>query len=74
MATFQIPRETHLTLKLVFNLTNIPALIKAQMGGQYLYIKGVGSFSMEWHLVANLKSIKAIYSLVQDPNSPQCCI
>ena len=29
---------------------------------------------MEWHLAADLKSIKAIYGLAQGPNSLQCCM
>ena len=74
IAAFQIPRETHEILKVVFNSTNIPAMIKAQMAGQLLYVEGVGSFPVEWHLAADMKSIKSLYGLGQGPNSPQCCI
>jgi len=74
VATFQIPRETNEILSWIFNLTKIPTVIKAQGQGQLLEVLSVGSFIVEWHLVANMKTIKAMYGLKQGPNSPQSCI
>ena len=74
IAAFQIPCETHAILSWVFNLTKIHAVIKAQGAGQLLEVNEVGSFAVEWHIVADMKTIKAIYGLSQGPNSPQCCI
>ena len=75
IAAFQIPCETHAILRWVFNLTKIPAVIKAQGAGQLLEVNGIGSFAVEWHIAADMKTIKAIYGLSQPgPNSPECCI
>jgi hypothetical protein len=74
VATFQIPHETNEILSWVFNLTKIPDLIKAQGRGQLLEVPGIGSFTVEWHLAADMKTIKAMYGLKQGPNCPQCCI
>ena len=75
IVAFQIPRETYEILRWMFNLTLIPSLISAQRHGQLLDVEGVGYFAVDWHIVANMKSIKCLYDLGQgDPNCPQCCI
>jgi len=74
VATFQIPRETNEIISWVFNLIKIPDLIKARGQGQLLEVPSIGSFTIEWHLAANMKTIKAMYGLKQRPNCLQCYI
>ena len=68
IAAFQIPHETHKILSWVFNLTSIPSLISAQRRGQLLDVEGIGSFAVDWHIAADMKSIKCLYGLGQGPS------
>jgi hypothetical protein len=71
VAAFQIPCEPHEFLSWVFAYTKIPAFIKAQGQGQLLHVEVVGSFSKEWHIYANMKTIKCLCGLRHGPNSPR---
>jgi hypothetical protein len=71
---FQIPKESHEILSWVFNQTRIPALIEAQEAGQKLIVPGIGSFAVEWHLSADMKSIKCMYGLSHGACAKQSCI
>lgn len=72
IASFQVPRETHEILSWVFSQTKIPALVKAQGEGQLLEVPGIGSFAVEWHLAADLKTIKCMYGLKMGANGQSC--
>jgi hypothetical protein len=74
VASFQISRESNEILSWVFSKTKIPKLLQAQEDGQLLEVPGVGSFTVEWHLSADLKTIKCMYGLKLGANSLQSCI
>lgn len=74
IASFQVPRESHEILSWVFNKTKIPALIKAQGEGQLLQVPDVGKFAVEWHLAADMKTIKCMYGLSMGANSLHSCV
>lgn len=74
IACFEVAKESHEVLKWVFELTAFPALIKAQEGGQLLSVEGVGNFKVEWHLSADMKTIKCLYGLKHGANAKHSCI
>jgi len=67
IASFQIPKESYDILNWVFSRTKIPELIKAQGAGQLLDVPGIGSFPIEWHLAADMKTLKCMYGLKWGP-------
>lgn len=71
---FRVPKENHEVLNWVFNQTSIPSLISAQNAGQLLDVPNVGSFTVQWHLSADMKTIKSLYGLSSGANSTYCCI
>jgi len=71
---FRVPKENHEVLSWVFNQTSIPTLIWAQNEGQLLQVPNVGSFKVEWHLSAEMKTIKSLYGLSSGANAIHCCI
>ena len=74
IASFQIPKETHDILSLVFSKTKIPELIKAQSDGYLLDVFGIGSFNVNLHLAADMKTLKCMYGLKMGANSLHSCI
>ena len=74
IASFQIPKETHDILSWVFLKTKIPELIKAQSDGHLLNVPGIGSSHVEWHLAADMKTLKCMYGLKMGANSLHICI
>jgi hypothetical protein len=71
---FQVEKESYEVLSWVFNQTHIPALIKAQESGQPLLVPGVGEFQVEWHMSADMKSVKCMYGLSHGANAKHCCM
>lgn len=71
---FQVEKESHEILSWVFNQTRIPSLIKAQEAGQLLVVPGVGEFKVEWHLSADMKTIKCMYGLGHGACAKHRCI
>jgi len=71
---FQVPKENFEILHAIFNLTKIPTTMQAQESGQVLKVDGVGEFTVQWHLAADMKTIKALYGLQSGPNATFCCI
>lgn len=61
-------------LKWAFEKTRFSELIAAQMAGQQLVVEGVGSFNVEWHLAADMKTIKCMYGLQHGPTCKMTCI
>ena len=61
LGAFKVDKESHEVLKWVFNQTNIPNIIEFQSKGQRLMVEGVGDFIVEWHLAADLKTIKCLF-------------
>ena len=74
IASFQVPRETHQILSWVFSQTKIPSLIKAQGARQLLEVLERGAFNVEWHLGADMKTIKCVYGLNMGANCLHSCI
>lgn len=74
IASFQVPKESHAVLDWAFKKTKIPALIEAQNAGQLLQVPEIGDFKVQWHLSADMKSIKVMYGLKHGANCLQTCI
>ena len=58
----------------VFKQTLIPTLIEAQEDGKKLEVPGVGEFRVQWHMAADMKTIKCMYGLQHGANSRFSCI
>lgn len=74
IASFQVTKESHAVLDWVFKQTSIPNLIGAQEGGQLLDVPDIGRFKVQWHLAADMKTIKCMYGLQHGASSTYCCI
>jgi hypothetical protein len=74
IASFQVPKESHAVLDWVFKKTKIHALIEAQNVGRLLQVPEIGDFKVQWHLSADMKSIKVMYGLKHGANCVQTCI
>ena len=71
---FQVCKESHEVLSWVLSQTKIPALIAAQDNGQLLSVSGIGDFKVEWHLSADMKTIKCMYGLSHGASAQYNCI
>ena len=67
-------KESFEILDWVFRQTKYPEVIKAQTDGQLLEVPGRGSFAIEWHLSADMKTIKCMNGLQHGPSSKMNCI
>jgi hypothetical protein len=74
IACFQVHKESYDVLKWVFGQTKFPQVIQAQEDGQLLTVDGVGQFRVEWHLSADMKTIKCMYGLKHGANNKHSCI
>ena len=70
----QTPIENHETLKWLFSHTNIPSIMQSQVAGEPLVVDGVGSFTVEWHLSADLKTLKSMFGMSGGANAKHPCI
>jgi hypothetical protein len=71
---FQVEKESYEILDWVFQQTKFPSVIKAQTDGQDLVVPDRGSFAMEWHLSADMKTIKCMNGLQHRPSCKMNCI
>lgn len=71
---FQVEKESYDILQWVFQQTDFPTIIKAQSDGQHLEVPGHGIFLVEWHLSADMKTIKCMYGLQHGPACKMNCI
>jgi len=69
-----VEKESYHILSWVFNQTKLSELISAQGAGQMLDILGVGSFKIEWHLSADMKTIKCLYGLSHGACAQMSCM
>ena len=61
LGEFEVPKETHEVLAWVFErIPWITDAMKAQIQGQKLEVEGKDSFTVDWHLKGDLKTIKCI--------------
>ena len=74
IACFQVGKESHEILDWVFQQTEFPKVIKAQSEGQLLEVPDRGSFAIEWHMSADMKTIKCMYGLQHGPSCKMTCI
>lgn len=74
IACFQVGKESFDVLDWVFKKTKFPEVIEAQSNGQELCVDGVGSFTVEWHMSADMKTIKCMHGLQHGPSSKMNCI
>lgn len=70
----QVPLESHDILKWLFSHTTIPSIMESQAAGEPLEVAGVGSFTVEWHLSADLKTIKSMFGMCGGANTKYPCI
>jgi hypothetical protein len=71
---FQVGKESYDILDWAFQQTKWPEVIAAQSRGQQLIVNGVGNFNIEWHLSADMKTIKCMNGLQHGPTSCMTCI
>lgn len=71
---FQVEKESYDILHWVFQQTRFPEVITAQSSGEHLEVPGYGSFPVEWHLGADMKTIKCMYGLQHGPACKMNCI
>ena len=74
IVAFQVEKELYKVLSWVFGRTKFPGLISAQSNGQILHIDEVGDFNVQWHMAANMKTIKAMYNLKNGSGCRMHCI
>ena len=60
---FQVDKDSYDVLKWAFQKMNFPKVIASQNASQELVVEGVGNFNVEWHLAADMKTIKCMYDL-----------
>lgn len=66
--------EDHDILSWVFSKTDICNTITSQTNGEKLQVDGFGSFTVEWHMAADLKTIKCMYNMSKGATSKSPCI
>ena len=69
-----VPIENHETLKWLFSHTEIPSIIESQNAGECLTIEDVGSFTIEWHMSADLKALKSMFGISGGPKTKYPCL
>lgn len=74
VATFQVEKESYDVLSWIFARSKFPAVITAQSTGKKLQVPRVGEFHVEWHLAADMKTIKCMYGLQSGPACAMNCI
>ena len=52
----------------------IPNIVCAQSNGLQLVVQGIGSFTIEWHLAGNLKTLKCMYNTSKGANAKSPCM
>ena len=60
IVAFQVEKDSYEMLSSVFERTKFLGLISAQFNGQMLHVDGVDDFNVQWHMVVDMKTIKAM--------------
>lgn len=71
---FQVAKESYDVLSWAFSKTKFPEVIEKQSSGTKLEVPGVGRFAVEWHLSADMKTIKCMNGLQHGPTCRMNCI
>lgn len=74
IACCEVSKESNSQLRWIFARTNFPSIIQAQENGKKLYVPGMGEYDVEWHLSANMKTIKCMYGFQGGANAKYSCI
>jgi hypothetical protein len=74
IACFLVAKESYEVLKWTFSQTKFPEVIAAQESGQPLVVPDIGTFKVEWHLSADMKTIKCMYGLSGGAMSKFACV
>lgn len=67
VACFQVGKETHEVLKLIFKHTHFPEIIDKQSASEKLVVDGMGEYNVEWHLSGDLKTLKCLFGVQHGP-------
>ena len=70
----QVDKEDHELLQWDFNHREIPGIIDRQTRGETLNVQDIGDFSIEWHLLVDLKTLKCMYNISKGANSKTPCL
>ncbi len=68
-----LKRHPHSAFNQFERMPWVTTAIKAEMGGEQLDVKGVGSFTIDWHLGGDLKKIKFMIGCSQGENFANPC-
>ena len=66
--------KDHAILSWVFSQSDICNLIASQTNGEKLQVDGFGTFRVEWHMVADLKTVTCMYNMSKGATSKSSCI
>lgn len=69
-----LPNESHQTLSWIFEHLEIPMLIASQSAGELLQVPNIGTFSVEWHLSADLKALDCMFGVAGGANARHPCL
>ena len=69
LGIFRVNKESHESLKFVFSKTDLPSIMSSHAAGEKLYVEGYGSYFVEWHLAADLKTLKCMYNVSHGANA-----
>ena len=71
---FQVEKESHTILSWVFKQNKFPKSIVAQESGQLLKVLRVGDLKIQWHISANMKSMKCLYGQSHGAQAKLVCM
>jgi hypothetical protein len=74
LGIFRVNKESHESLKFVFRKTSLPSIMSSHDAGEKLYVEGYGSYFVEWHLAADLKTLKCMYNISHGANAMHSCL
>jgi hypothetical protein len=69
LGIFHVNKESHESLKFFFNKTYLPLIISSHATREKLHVEGYGSYFVEWHLAADLKTLKCMYTISHGANA-----
>ncbi len=69
-----MPAENFHILNWVFHQTSIPEVISEQRNGKTLDVHGMGSYTVEWHMAGDLKTLKCMYNISKGATSKSPCL
>ena len=74
LGIFRVNKESHESLKFVFRKTSLPLIMASHAAGEKMYVEGYSSYFVEWHLAADLKTLKCMYNISHGANATHDCL